>query len=78
MASLLRDALLTHRDHSKRLAGLRSYLEADQRPRELCAHPDAWARQAILSVAGSRKFASDRPIAEYATQIWKVQPCPVP
>jgi starch phosphorylase len=43
----------------------------------LCADPDAWARQAILNVAGSGKFSSDRTITEYAADIWQVQPCPV-
>jgi starch phosphorylase len=73
----LRDALLTHGDHYMHLADLRSYLEADQHLRELYADPDAWARKAILNVAGSGKFSSDRTIAEYATQIWEVKPCPV-
>jgi len=73
----LRDALLTHRDYYMHLADLKSYLEADQRLRELYADPDAWARKAILNVAGSGKFSSDRTIAEYAADIWKVKPCPV-
>src|SRR4030095_4814619 len=73
----LRDVLLTHGDHYLHLADLRSYLEADQRLVELYANTDAWARQAILNVAGSGKFSSDRTIAEYAADIWKVAPCPV-
>jgi glycogen phosphorylase len=73
----LRDALLTHRDYYMHLADLKSYLEADQRLRELYADPDAWARKAILNVAGSGKFSSDRTIAEYAADIWKVKACPV-
>ena len=60
------------------LADLQSYLEADKRLVELYADPDAWARKAILNVAGSGKFSSDRTIAEYAADIWNVQPCPVP
>jgi starch phosphorylase len=74
----LRDTLLTHGDHYMHLADLRSYLEADQRLVELYADADAWARKAILNVAGSGKFSSDRTIAEYATGIWNVEPCPVP
>ena len=62
----LRDALLTNGDHYMHLADLKSYLEADQRLVELYADPDAWARKAILNVAGSGKFSSDRTIAEYA------------
>ena len=74
----LRDALLNRGDYYMHLADLKSYLEADQRLRELYADPDAWARKAILNVAGSGKFSSDRTIAEYAADIWKVGPCPVP
>ncbi len=74
----LRDSLLTHGDHYMHLADLRSYLEADERLRTLYAHPDEWARKAILNVAGSGRFSSDRTIAEYAAEIWNVQPCPVP
>jgi starch phosphorylase len=74
----LRDTLLTHGDHYMHLADLKSYLEADQRLLELYANPDAWARKAILNVAGSGKFSSDRTISEYAADIWGVKPCPVP
>ncbi len=73
----LRDMLLDH-DHYMHLADLSSYLEADEWLRALYADPDEWARKAILNVAGSGKFSSDRTIAEYAADIWKVKPCPVP
>src|SRR5467141_1515304 len=74
----LYDTLLTYGDHYMHLADLKSYLEADQRLRELYADSDGWGRKAVLNVAGSGKFSSDRTIAEYATQIWEVKPCPVP
>jgi len=73
----LLDTLLTHGDFYLHLADLKSYLEADQRLQDLYATPDAWARKAILNVAGSGKFSSDRTINEYAREIWKAQPCPV-
>jgi len=73
----LRDTLLTHGDHYMHLADLKAYLEADQRLRELYTDSDGWARKAVLNVAGSGKFSSDRTIAEYATRIWEVKPCPV-
>ena len=71
------DALLAHGDYYMHLADLKSYLEADQRLVGLYGEPDAWATKAILNVAGSGKFSSDRTIAQYATEIWMVQPCPV-
>ena len=73
----LRDALLTRGDYYMHLADLKSYLEADQRLCELYADADAWARKAVLNVAGSGKFSSDRTIAEYAAEIWNVKRCPV-
>jgi starch phosphorylase len=75
--SPLRDTLLTHGDYYMHMADLTSYLEADRRLVELYADPDAWARKAILNVAGSGKFSSDRTIAEYAAGIWNAEPCPV-
>jgi starch phosphorylase len=74
----LRETLLTHGDHYMHLADLRSYLEADQRLLRLYADPDAWARKVILNLAASGKFSSDRTIAQYAAEIWNVEPCPVP
>ncbi len=74
----LRHALLTGGDHYMHLADLTSYLEADRRLCDLYADPDGWARKAILNIAGSGKFSSDRTIAEYAADIWNVKPCPVP
>ena len=44
----------------------------------LYADSEEWARKAILNVAGSGKFSSDRTIAEYAQEIWNVKPCPIP
>ena len=72
----LRDTLLT-RDSYMHLADLTSYLEADRRLCELYGDSDAWARRAIVNVASSGKFSSDRTIAEYAADIWQVKPCPV-
>jgi starch phosphorylase len=73
----LRDTLLTHGDHYMHLADLKSYLEADQRLVELYTDLEGWARKAVLNVASSGKFSSDRTIAEYAADIWNVKPCPV-
>jgi glycogen phosphorylase len=73
----LRDTLLTHGDHYMHLADLASYLEADAGLCALYADRGAWARKAILNVAGSGKFSSDRTIAEYASDIWHVKSCAV-
>jgi starch phosphorylase len=73
----LHNALLAGGDHYMHLADLQSYLEADHRLNALYADRSAWARKAILNVAGSGKFSSDRTIAQYASEIWKAKPCPV-
>jgi len=60
------------------LADLTSYLDADRRLREIYARPADWTQMATLNIAGSGKFSSDRTIAEYAADIWNVEPCPTP
>jgi starch phosphorylase len=74
----IRDTLLTNGDHYMHLADLTSYVQAQDRLGELYANPAAWARMAIWNVASSGKFSSDRTIHEYATKIWKAEPCPIP
>ena len=59
------------------LADLKSYLGADGKLTDLYARPDDWSRKAILNVASSGKFSSDRTIADYAAEIWHAEPCPV-
>ena len=71
------DALLRNGDHYRHLADLKSYGETHVRLGELYADQDAWSRKAILNIAASGRFSSDRTIAEYAEGIWGVQPCPV-
>ncbi|MEY9562235.1 glycogen/starch/alpha-glucan family phosphorylase [Sinorhizobium fredii] len=73
----LRNILLAGGDPYMHLADLASYMEADMRLQSLYSEPDAWTRRAILNIAGSGKFSSDRTIAEYANDIWNVEPCPV-
>jgi starch phosphorylase len=75
--SPLKDTLLELGDHYMHLADLTSYCHAQDRLGELYANPCQWARKAILNVASSGKFSSDRTIHEYATEIWNVEPCPI-
>jgi starch phosphorylase len=74
----LREALLTQGDYYMHLADLRAYLDADRRLCDTYADPDAWTRKAILNVAASGRFSSDRTITEYASEIWHVASCPIP
>jgi starch phosphorylase len=74
----IHDALLASGDHYMHLADLGAYLDADQRLCELYGDRAAWTRKAILNIAGSGKFSSDRTIAQYAREIWDAKPCSVP
>jgi glycogen phosphorylase len=73
----IHDTLLARGDHYMHLADLTSYLEADHRLCQLYADSSAWTGKAILNIAGSGKFSSDRTIAQYAAEIWDAKPCPV-
>jgi starch phosphorylase len=73
----LYDTLLTHGDFYMHLADLKSYLQAHEQTESLYADQAAWAGKAILNVAGSGRFSSDRTIAEYANNIWHLKRCPV-
>ena len=71
------DTLVPHGDRFMHLADLGSYVGTQEQVGSLYLQPDAWARRAILNVGCSGKFSSDRTIAEYARNIWRVRPCPV-
>jgi starch phosphorylase len=74
----LRETLLTGGDFYMHLADLTSYVDASERLGAAYADPREWARMAVLNVARSGKFSSDRTIAEYAAEVWNAKPCPVP
>src|SRR3954470_15792205 len=74
----LREALLLFGDRYRHMADLKSYVEAQERLGALYRDPGAWTQKAILNVASSGKFSADRTIHEYTTEIWKVEPCPIP
>ena len=73
----IRDTLLTKGDRFRHLADLTAYARAHQDLAALYANPDAWARKAIINVACSGKFSSDRTIKEYADEIWNLRLSPV-
>jgi starch phosphorylase len=65
-------------DQYMHLADLRSYLQAHERAGQAYRDPATWAGKAILNVAASGRFSSDRTIREYARDIWRAEPCPLP
>ena len=55
-----------------------SYCEAQAKVDHCYRDYKKWTTMAILGLAKSGKFSSDRTIAEYCTQIWNVEPVPIP
>ena len=54
------------------------YIKAQEKADALYKDQAKWTEMSILSTAGSGKFSSDRTIAEYAEDIWKIKSCKVP
>lgn len=68
------DVLVNWGDQYLLLADYSSYIAAQERVDALYRTPDAWARKSLRNIAGMGPFSSDRTIAEYARDIWRVQP----
>jgi starch phosphorylase len=73
----LRDALLSGGDRFRHLADLADYARAHRELAALYEDRRSWTRKAIMNVAASGKFSSDRAVTEYADQIWGMKPSPV-
>ncbi|GHU44221.1 glycosyl transferase family 35 [Clostridia bacterium] len=54
------------------LKDFHSYVAAQKKIEEAYADKDKWAKMAILNVARSGKFTSDRTIEEYVEDIWEL------
>ncbi len=70
----IHDVLVSWGDHYLLLADYASYVEVQEQVDALYRDADAWARKAIMNVAGMGSFSADRTIAEYASQIWHAAP----
>ncbi len=68
----LYDSIL-QRDEYFIAADFQPYLEAHRKIEALYRDRDAWARCALLNIACSGKFSSDRTIEEYVRDIWKLE-----
>jgi len=61
---------LRHRDTYLLLADFSDYVAAQARVDALYRDPAAWARTALLNVAGMGPFSTDRTIREYVDKVW--------
>ena len=74
----LRRALFDYGDKYCIFADLRMYHDRHNEATDLYRDDfDLFNRKAIINIASSAKFSSDRTISEYAKDIWHVKPCPV-
>ncbi len=68
---------LVFEDKYMLLEDFASYVECQQRVIKTWQDPEKWTRMSILNTAASGKFSSDRTIAEYAKDIWELEPVKV-
>ena len=68
------NSLIHEGDHYMLLADFASYISTQLQVDELYRSPRQWNEKAIANVAGMGSFSSDRSIAQYAKDIWKVAP----
>lgn len=68
---------LIYEDTYLLLADFSSYMACQEKVGQTYLHPEQWTKMSILNTAGMGKFSTDRTIAEYAKEIWHIQPVPV-
>ena len=56
------------------MADYASYMAGHARVDALYRNGQEWVRKAVLNVAGMGTFSSDRVVAEYAEEIWRLRP----
>lgn len=66
--------MLMHHDRFKVFADYEEYIKCQDKVSELYKNPREWTRMVIRNIATSGKFSSDRTIAQYAREIWGVEP----
>jgi len=69
------ESLLQH-DSFFVLADYASYIECQEKVNDAYKDRGRWIKMAILNVARSGKFSSDRAIRQYAENIWGATPVP--
>ena len=68
------DSLLNGGDPYLCLADFAAYVQCQEAVSQAYLDPERWTRMAILNVARTGKFSSDRTIGQYADEIWGVRP----
>ena len=68
---------LLYKDRFMVLADYQTYIEAQERVEVAYADQESWSRKAILNVARTGFFTSDRSIQDYLDRIWHAPAFPV-
>ena len=63
-----------NQDRFMALADFQSYVDAQAKVEEKYADQDAWTRSAVLNVARTGFFSSDRSMRDYLKRIWNTRP----
>jgi glycogen phosphorylase len=65
---------LLGRDEFMLLADYADYVDAQTRAAQAYLHQEQWTRMSILNVARCGFFSSDRSMAQYCADIWRIEP----
>lgn len=71
---LTRESLLEHNDEFFVLKDFHAYLKAQAELEQRYRNQTDWLKMSVSNIAHSGVFSSDRSIAEYAQEIWKIHP----
>ena len=71
------DALLDNGDYYLVLADFAAYMACQDLAGKTYRQREQWIRKSIINVANMGKFSSDRSIAQYASEIWGIEPLPI-
>ncbi|PAV70759.1 hypothetical protein WR25_05392 [Diploscapter pachys] len=66
--------MLRYHDRFMVCADFEAYVACQDKVASVYRDQNAWSRMALLNIASTGKFSTDRTIAEYARQIWGVEP----
>jgi starch phosphorylase len=56
------------------MADFADYKKAQAKASELYNQPEVWNKMSLVNIAKSGIFSADRSIADYARDIWNIEP----
>lgn len=73
---LFKDVANVLKNHDRYLicADYDEYIKCQEKVNKTFSDPSKWARMALMNIASSGKFSTDRTIDEYAREIWGITP----